>query len=333
MSHSRFPVGRLHLSTSALWRCALVALMTLTFVISSYSLLVPQAHATNHMVTKGTPTAHPHPPKPVLKPAHPLAPKVSHQRALRPSPNVTSSVPFDGVGQLPFYTFVKHPLTSPTCTCGKKELLVNVANGNLILHSVEMQIHGTAGLDLDIEAYYNSLASYSRDLGQNWVLSLGHDVRLGLSNPSVGIDYHGPSGYAAYFAYNSSTGKYTDAPGLNASLTKNADGTYTLSFHKTGAQFIFASGSHLIAVKDKNGNTISLSLDSDNDVNSITDTHSRVIPFTHNTVFGTGHSPEGQVTKFSDPTGRTASYGYTNNQLTSQTDLNGKTTSCRLPMP
>ncbi len=327
MSHSRFPVGRLHLSTSALWRCALVALMTLTFVISSYSLLVPQAHATNHMVTKGTPTAHPHPPKPVLKPAHPLAPKVSHQRALRPSPNVTSSVPFDGVGQLPFYTFVKHPLTSPTCTCGKKELLVNVANGNLILHSVEMQIHGTAGLDLDIEAYYNSLASYSRDLGQNWVLSLGHDVRLGLSNPSVGIDYHGPSGYAAYFAYNSSTGKYTDAPGLNASLTKNADGTYTLSFHKTGAQFLFASGSHLIAVKDKNGNTLSLSLDSDNDVNSITDTHSRVIPFTHNTVFGTGHSPEGQVTKFSDPTGRTASYGYTNNQLTSQTDLNGKTTS------
>ncbi len=61
--------------------------------------------------------------------------------------------------------------------------------------------------------------------------------------------------------------------------------------------------------------------------NSITDTHSRVISFTHNTALGIGHSPEGQVTNFSDPTGRTATYSYTNNQLTSETDLNGKTTS------
>ena len=314
---------RLRLTLAHLWRCTLVALMTLTFVISSYSTLTPHAHAAQHAFVKPQPPAH----HKVTPPSHPyLAPLTSH-KALTVSPNVSSSMPFDGVGQLPFYTYITHPITSPTCTCGKKELLVNVANGNLIMHSVEMQIHGTAGLDLDIEAYYNSLASYSRDLGQNWVLSLGHDVRLDLSNPSVGITYHGPSGYSAYFAYNSSTSTYADAPGLNATLTKNADGTYTLSFHQTGAKFIFASGSHLIAVKDKNGNTISLSLDGDNDVNTITDTHSRVISFTHNMAFGTGHSPEGQVTKFSDPTGRTASYSYTNNQLMSETDLNGKTTS------
>ena len=326
MFHRSSSVRRLHLSTSALWRCALVALMTLTFVLSSYSLLVPQAHAASPVVVKKKPLPPPHPPTSLPKSAYTLTPRVSHQKALRPSPNVTSSVPFDGVGQLPFYTYITHPLTSTSCTCGKKELLVNVANGNLILHSVEMQIHGTAGLDLDIEAYYNSLASYSRDLGQNWVLSLGHDVYLDLSNPSVGITYHGPSGYAAYFAYNSGLGQYTDAPGLNATLFRNGDGSSTLSFHRTGAVFVFASSGHLFAVKDKNGNAISLSLDSDNDVNSITDTHSRAITFTHNTVFGTGHSPEGQVTKFSDPTGRTASYGYTNNQLTSETDLNGKTT-------
>ncbi len=308
---------------SHLLRVVLVILIISGSLLTATSLLFSPVHA----ATKSQYTIHVHPPKPMKEPAKPLLAYKSHQKTRLLSTSLSSTIPFDGTGQLPFYTYITHAITSPTCTCGKKELLVNVANGNLIFHSVEMQIHGTAGLDLSIEAYYNSQASYSRDLGQNWVLSLGHDVRLDLSNPSSGITYHGPSGYAAYFAYNASSGKYTDAPGLNATLTKNGDGTYTLSFHKTGARFIFASGSHLIAVKDKNNNTISLSLDGDNDVKSITDTHGRVISFSHNTVFGTGHSPEGQVTQFSDPTGRTATYSYTNNQLTSETDLNGKTTS------
>jgi len=320
---------RLRLTFAHLWRCVLVALMTLTFVISSSSTRVPQVQAAQHASVKPLPPAH----HTVTPPPHPyLAPLTSQHKALAVSPNVSGTTPFDGVGQLPFYTYITHPITSTTCTCGKKEVLVNVANGNLIVHSVEMQIHGTAGLNLDIEAYYNSLASYSRDLGQNWVLSLGHDVRLDLSNPFVGITYHGPSGYSAYFAYNSSTGKYADAPGLNATLTKNQDGTYTLSFHKTGAKFIFAAGSHLISVQDKNSSAtnnhaISLSLDGDNDVNSITDTQNRAITSTHNMAFGTGHSPEGQVTKLADTTGRYTTYNYTNNQLMSETDLNGKTTS------
>ena len=85
--------------------------------------------------------------------------------------------------------------------------MVNIATGNLLEQNVDMQIAGT-GQNLDIEGYYNSRSNSSRDLGYGWNLSVGPDVRLDLSNPSAGITYHGPSGFSAYFTYNSSTGKY-----------------------------------------------------------------------------------------------------------------------------
>jgi hypothetical protein len=158
--------------------------------------------------------------------------------------DVSSSQPFDGLGDLSFYTYVKHPINSSSCSCGKREVLVNVANGNLLVHSVDVQITGTAGVDLDIEGYYNSQGdtSLSLDHGKNWTLSVGHDLRLDTSNASTGITLYGPSGYAAYFAYDSTNSKYTDAPGLNATLKEDGSSSkYALTFHKTGIEWIFGA--------------------------------------------------------------------------------------------
>src|SRR5581483_2473760 len=246
--------------------------------------------------------------------------------------DVSSSQPFDGLGNLPFYTYVKHPINSPSCSCGKRELQINAANGNLLLHSVDLQIIGTAGLSLDIEGYYNSLGdtSLALDHGKNWTLSVGHDLRLDTSDPSKGITLFGPSGYAAFFAFDSSNNKFTDAPGLNATLKKDSSDKYTLTFHQTGQQWIFGAdnGQHLTMIQDQNNNQIKISYDSSFDVTSITDTQERVINFTHNTAYGTSHHPQGEITQISDPVGNTVTYTYdSNNNLISTTDLDGNTTT------
>ena len=149
---------------------------------------------------------------------HPLAPVQVHNAPRAPGALITHALtvrphdptpltPYDsGLGVLPFYTYVSHPLN--VCACGKKELSVNVANGNLILHTVEMQIHGT-GLDLSLDGYYNSLlgSNYYPEFGQNWNLSLGRDVYLDETNPSQYVVLYGPSNYDAYFGnYNSAGG-------------------------------------------------------------------------------------------------------------------------------
>lgn len=95
-----------------------MALVTITFVIGSYSTLVPQVQAASHARGQQTPATHAHPPKPLLKPVHPLAARVSHQRTSL-SPHVSGTTPFDGLGQLLFSTYITHPITSPTCTCGQ----------------------------------------------------------------------------------------------------------------------------------------------------------------------------------------------------------------------
>ncbi len=319
------PRFRVCINVAHVWRILIVSLLMSSYVLVCWSQSVPHVSAATSAKAQAAAKAPPAHITPILHPAHPVVPFTRHQKAFSAFPNVSSSAPYNGLGQLPFYTFVKHPITSTSCTCGKKELLVNVANGNLLVHTVEMHIQGT-GVNLDIESYYNSLAGNTRDLGWNWNFSLGHDVGLDVSNPSVGITFHGPSGYYAYFAANGSGG-YTDAPGLNATLTKNSNGTYTLSFHKTGEKLLFGTNNHLSAIKDKNNNTLSIAYDSDDDVTSITDTQNRVISFTHNTAFGVGHDPEGQVTKIADPTGRNSTYSYSSGELTSSTNLDGKTTS------
>jgi RHS repeat-associated protein len=276
---------------------------------------VPQAYAASHAphVPAALATTRPVHHTPVVAPAHKLTPLTSHSKPFATFPHVSSSAPFDGLGQLSFYTYVKHPITSTTCTCGKVEVLVNVATGNLLIHSVELQIRGT-GLDFSLDAYYNSLATTSGSLGQNWVLSLGSDVSL--SSASSGVTLHGPSGYSAFFATSGSG--YTDAPGLNATLVKNSDGSSTLSFHRTGEQWRFDSTGRVTADTDKNGHSITVSYSSGSVETSFTDTQGRVITVT---------SSGGHITKIADSTGRSTSYAYnSSNQLTSESNLNGKVT-------
>lgn len=200
------------------------------------------------------------------------------------------------------------------------DLKVNVADGNLVVHAVDLRIRGT-GLDLSLERFYNSQASTALDLGANWVLNSGNDVSLTAGTGGAMI-YNAPDGYSASFAPNGSGG-FIDAPGLDATLTLNSQaGLYSLFFHQTSMTLFFTSASgFLSSEQDKNGNTIrflyirrGLSL-----VGAITDTQGRET----NLVYGTSN-----IDHITDPLTRKVQYTYdSNNNLVSVTDLAGKTTT------
>ena len=249
----------------------------------------------------------------------PLAVGASNTRSLLVRPhNATPQNPYDiGMGQLPFYTYVTHPLN--VCACGKKEIAVNVANGNLLLHSVEVQIRGT-GEDLSIDAYYNSKlnTNYYQEFGQNWNIGLGRDVYLDLSNVSTGVILYGTTNYEAYFAHNTD-GSFTSPPGINATLKDNGNSTYTLTYHQSGQKWLFGSNNSLASITDKNGNSISMQ-ESGATTSSITDTQGRVVSVQHNS--------SGRITHFFSPSSARTSYSYDgNNNLASSSDLLGKTTN------
>ena len=70
------------------------------------------------------------------------------------------------------------------------DLLVNAANGNLVVHQKDLKINGT-GLDLKLEQHYNSLSTAKGSIGNHWVLDSGADVRLQF--PTDGSVVLGPS--------------------------------------------------------------------------------------------------------------------------------------------
>ncbi len=304
-------------SLPRLARLFFVALLLATFAFSGgNSVLVPIAFAATHLLTSGGAASHPS--QPVRVSNAPLAPGASQTRSLLATPNsATPQAPYDrGLGLLPFYTFVHHPLN--VCACGKKEISVNVANGNMILHSVELQVRGT-GEDLSLNAYYNSLTGSNnyQEFGQNWNMSLGRQVYLDESHVATAIILYGTSNYDAYFAHNAD-GTFTSPPGINATLVDNKNSTYTLTYHSSGQKLLFGVNGSLALITDKNNNKISLS-DSGATTSSLTDTQGRVVTFGHNT--------SGRISQVADSTGRSTSYTYdVSNNLTSSTDLAGNIT-------
>jgi RHS repeat-associated protein len=194
-------------------------------------------------------------------------------------------------------------------------LEVNVANGNLEVREKTLQIKGT-GLDLNVSQFYNSLASGAGSVGNRWRLGLSRDVGLQFPGGGSAI-YTAPTGYSVTFA--SQNGAFADPPGLDASLVKNSDGTYTLTFHQSGEHYEFSSAGVFTADVDRDGNTISFAYGTSGLPKSITDTQGRVVQVTNGS--------NGFVTKIADSTGRSATYAYSSaGNLLTFTDLSGAQT-------
>jgi RHS repeat-associated protein len=204
----------------------------------------------------------------------------------------------------------------------RMNLKVNVASGNLVLRAQDLRIAGTAGHDLTLTRFNNSLGTAEHDFGQGWTLGTGDDVELTVE-PNGDVRFAGPSDYRVVFARGATSNgitSYTKPPGFNADLTKNeTTGVWTMTF-RNGSKYVFNAAGDLTSHKDRNDNTISFSY-SGGQVSSITDTHGRQVSFSYT---------DEKVTSISDVAGgRTLAYTYdaSSDELLTYTDAEGEVTS------
>ncbi len=215
------------------------------------------------------------------------------------------------VGERPFYTVESQQLSD------RMSLHANVASGNVMLKASDLAIAGT-GIDLSLDRVYNSRAEsmigWSDQWGQGGTAAYEELIKYG--DGSVALS--GRSAFVIPFIKRSD-GTFKSPPAIDATLTRNADATYTLKFHHDEEKHHFSSGGQITSVVDRNGNKISFAYDSFGSVASVTDTQGRVTTFTLNSV--------GMISSITDPVGRKHTYGYdANDLLTSYTDPTGKIT-------
>jgi RHS repeat-associated protein len=223
------------------------------------------------------------------------------------------------MGEMASYPTLNHRLTDHST------ISVNLASGNLELHSSDMHLTGT-GLDLALDHVVNSQDAGNRNPSMGWGGVGIADIALNISTLAVVL--HMPTGTALVF--NKSGSSWTPPAGLDGQLSL-VGSVYTVTFNKSQTKWNFTTctggcglfDAVLTSTVDANANTVTLNRDSANayHLTSIVDTQGRTITATYKT--GTG-----QLNSFTDNTGRAVSYGYDdpNNFMTTYTDGDGKVT-------
>ncbi len=171
---------------------------------------------------------------------------------------------------------------------------------------------------------YNSIDARVGVLGPGWTAS--YSVRLrGVGDASRPNDLLLVQGNGRSDRYTWNTdGSYTAPPAVYTRLTKNGDGTFTATATNQSTVTLNSSGS-LTALKDRFGNTSTLTLDGQGRAISVSDPAGRgSLTLSYDTCF-TGRLC--RVSDWSSPS-RSVQYGYdTAGRLTTVTDRNGKVTT------
>lgn len=219
---------------------------------------------------------------------------------------------FPRTGRMDDYTFETQSLSD------RQTLSVNPAGGNMLLSSRDLEIRGT-GMDLSLERAFNSTDDWTGALGFGNRLSVGTDVALLECDSTESMCFYGPSGTHMRFK-KLVNGSFEAPPAANAGLVRNRDGSYTMTFLRSGIVYrFFASQNTFVTdIVDPNGNTLHFDYSSSR-LSQIVDTQGRRIAITRN--------GSGDVTQIEDPSGRQWRYGYTGaRKLTSVTDPAGNVT-------
>jgi RHS repeat-associated protein len=120
-------------------------------------------------------------------------------------------------------------------------------------------------------------------------------------------------------------GTFASPAGTNDTLSKNSDGTFTITT-LTGSKLNFNSIGQLSSIVESRGVTISLSYNTDGQLQTISNGLSRSLSLTY--------SPNKQLQSVSDSSGRSVSYTLdTNMNLTTFTDADGKNTTYQYDQP
>ncbi|GCF08419.1 hypothetical protein KDI_19830 [Dictyobacter arantiisoli] len=238
---------------------------------------------------------------------------------------MTTTTGYDGLGDLPFYAYVNQKNLTDQVS-----MKVNVANGNVLLNTSELNITGT-GLNLALGSTYNSEENPNAllDDGNMWFFNSGRKTTVDLSNVANGITLTEASGFTTFFKADSAKANgFDDALGLDESIQATGNGTYTVTFNQTGEQWGFNSYGTFLIDGDKNGNAIQYNYGSNGDLTSIVDTQGRTITFNHGTDANNNlHQVTSYTISTTDGTSKTITHNYTAFALTSLTNADQKTTN------
>jgi RHS repeat-associated protein len=207
------------------------------------------------------------------------------------------------------YTYDRHKLNDRT------ELMVNVANGNLIVKHQDINIAG-AGPGITVNRYWNSLGTGWWNLGSGWTTDVGADVWRSQYDEGRYTFIFGPSMVPWKFKRigGSGSANYESPPAVNAKLVWDpAAYEHRLTFNETREVWVFPGDDDGISERrDKNGNKITY-VETENDgngtVNQIVDPQqSRTL--TTDDVNTTGRLESITDSAYDGGAGRTWTYGY-----------------------
>ncbi|MEV6635042.1 RHS repeat-associated core domain-containing protein [Actinoplanes sp. NPDC051470] len=277
------------------------------------------------------------------------APKADTPGAVRRTPGIggdpqgarrttttTDDVPAPGLGMQEWYPIELRQLAD------RLQLLVNTANGNVIVRYQDLRVSGI-GFGTDVSHVYNNLTQDDEQgaFGRGWTMSTGQDVWIDIQSSKVVL--HGPTGYTSTFT-KSSNGAWKTGSGLNAELTKRSDGQFELEWDDSEDVWTFHSNGSLREMRNNNDVKIKLNYDAAHDdrlaaiydpLGRVTtmseyDAGNRIVRMTDTT--GGVHGPfeydgSGNLTSFPDRLGNRITFGYDGGNLTSITDPKGSTYS------
>lgn len=242
-----------------------------------------------------------------------------------------------GAGERSDFTFLRWAYTD------RGQIAVNVANGNLLVHSTDAVLPGVNGMDVVVDRYYNSLlpAGSRGSLGQGATTTTGFDTRLSkLAGGSVNL-YVGDG--SVYTFEPDGAGGYVTPPSINAVLSETADGGFKLDFDQKPRIWTFAADSgsstsfRLARFEDRNGNGVTFHRGADGTTDYVTDSRGRRIELTWTAAadptlqsmsdaIGRSWSwsvTGGEMAAYGNPDAKTEGFGWTSGRITRVTDRRG----------
>lgn len=173
-----------------------------------------------------------------------------------------------------------------------------------------------AALGLHLSATYNSLAAaQDSPLGYGWSFSYGSHLSVDAAGEATVVEEDG-----SLAPFTATASGFTAPTWLPATLTHDADGTYTFSRRRDGTSWVYSSTGALQSVSDRNGYTTTLTYTGSGQLSTVTDPAGRSLTFTY--------GANGLISAVSDPAVRTVGFSYdSTGQLSSLTDVAGGVSS------
>jgi YD repeat-containing protein len=184
-----------------------------------------------------------------------------------------------------------------------------------MISAKDVKVSADYELDSEVTRTYNSRSDGHGAAGRRWTFGVGQDVRLDVQANGTVVLW-GPTDYLARFK-PLANGAYAGPAELGASLAKNADGTYTLSFHESEETYTFSSTGRFTARANLDGNRITYGYDTSGKLTSITDTVGEVASVQYS---------NGLVSAITPPGGTARTYTQSGGNLTGYTGPSGTDT-------